>query len=80
MEIHVNSYIFLLQFTFIIGCAAALGAFVWLFLVTTAAKKSVYVAAILMGSGCSVMLVTSLAMTADLIGSHKASIDCDIAI
>jgi len=61
------------RFTFIIGCAAALGAFVWLFLVTTAAKKSVYAAAILMGSGCSVMLVTSLAMTADLIGSHKGS-------
>ena len=47
---------------------------------TTTAKKSVYAAAILMGSGCSVMLVTSLAMTADLIGSHKASIDCNIKL
>eukprot|EP00794_Sanderia_malayensis_P003502 gene3502-4002_t len=61
------------KFTFIIGCLCALTSFVWLFLVTRDARKSVYVAAILMGSGCSIMLITSLAMTADLIGSHKGS-------
>lgn len=31
---------------------------------------AVYVAAVLLGMGCATILVTSLAMTADLIGPH----------
>eukprot|EP00794_Sanderia_malayensis_P000140 gene140-752_t len=61
------------KFTFIIGCLCALVSFFWLFFVNKDARKSVYVAAMLMGSGCSIMLITSLAMTADLIGSHRGS-------
>ena len=61
------------QLTFVLGCLAAIGSFIWLFMVTKDSRKSVYVAALLMGGGCSIMLVTSLAMTADLIGSHKVS-------
>ena len=66
-------FIITLQLTFIVGCIAALGSFVWLFMVSKDAKASVYVAALLMGCGCSIMLVTSLAMTADLIGTNKVS-------
>ncbi|XP_065053899.1 major facilitator superfamily domain-containing protein 12-like [Rhopilema esculentum] len=61
------------RLTFIVGCIAALGSFVWLFMVSKDARASVYVAALLMGCGCSIMLVTSLAMTADLIGTNKGS-------
>lgn len=33
--------------------------------------EAVYVAAVLLGAGCATILVTSLAMTADLIGPHS---------
>lgn len=34
---------------------------------------AVYGAAVLLGAGCATILVTSLAMTADLIGPHTVS-------
>ena len=62
-----------LQLTFLVGCFLVIGSSVWYFMVNIESKKSVYLAAVLSGCGCSIMLVTSLAMTADLIGSHKVS-------
>ena len=35
---------------------------------------AVYVAAVLLGMGCATILVTSLAMTADLIGPHTVGL------
>lgn len=35
---------------------------------------AVYVAAVLLGTGCATILVTSLAMTADLIGPHTVGL------
>ena len=46
---------------------------VWLFVVTKEARHSVYGAVSLVGISISIMLVTALAKTAELIGKDKES-------
>lgn len=47
------------------------GSSFWLFSVAKEHKKAVYGAAWLAGSGSSIILVTSLAKTAELVGTDK---------
>lgn len=49
------------------------GSSIWLFIVDKKHTKSVYGAAWLAGSGNSVILVTSLANMAELIGTNKVA-------
>ena len=53
------------------GCVMVMGVSVWLLSIPRNAKQSVYGAACLAGSGTSIMLVTALTMTADLIGDNQ---------
>lgn len=61
------------KWTFCLACAAVLGACAWFYFQTVSGRVAVYAAAFIMGSGNSVMLVTVLSMTADMIGIDKAS-------
>jgi len=49
----------------------SVGACVWFYLQPLDMRNAVYAAIVLMGSGGSVMLVTSLSMIADLVGDDK---------
>ena len=62
-------YFLLFQVTYLIGIGFSLGASVAFYFLPEGSKL-VYGAAILSGIGGSTMLVTSLAMTADLIGEN----------
>ncbi|KAM4856726.1 major facilitator superfamily domain-containing protein 12 isoform X1 [Urocitellus parryii] len=55
--------------TYFTGLLVVLVFAAWVALVDTLGV-AVYVAAVLLGAGCATILVTSLAMTADLIGPH----------
>ncbi|XP_058435205.1 major facilitator superfamily domain-containing protein 12 isoform X3 [Marmota monax] len=55
--------------TYFAGLLVVLVFAAWVALVDTLGV-AVYVAAVLLGAGCATILVTSLAMTADLIGPH----------
>jgi len=59
------------QWTFCISCAVVLGACAWFYFQTVSGRDAVYAAAFIMGCGNSVMLVTVLSMTADMIGIDK---------
>lgn len=61
------------KWTFCIACFFVLGACAWFYVQTVSGRDGVYAAAFIMGSGNSVMLVTVLSMTADMIGIDKAS-------
>uniref|UniRef100_A0A8C5ZS37 MFSD12 n=1 Tax=Marmota marmota marmota TaxID=9994 RepID=A0A8C5ZS37_MARMA len=58
--------------TYFAGLLVVLVFAAWVALVDTLGM-AVYVAAVLLGAGCATILVTSLAMTADLIGPHTHS-------
>ena len=59
------------QWTFCIACIVVLGACAWFYVQTVSGRDGVYAAAFIMGCGNSVMLVTVLSMTADMIGIDK---------
>lgn len=59
------------QITFLIGTCSSLGACAWFFIQPVESRNAVYAATVLIGSGSSVMLVTSLSLIADLIGDDK---------
>jgi len=61
------------KLVFIMGAFMVMGVSVWLLSIPRNAKQSVYGAACLAGSGTSIMLVTALTMTADLIGDNQGS-------
>lgn len=61
------------KWTFCIACIVVLGACAWFYVQTVSGRDGVYAAAFIMGCGNSVMLVTVLSMTADMIGIDKAS-------
>nr|XP_023417757.1 major facilitator superfamily domain-containing protein 12 [Cavia porcellus] len=58
--------------TYFSGLLVILAFAAWVAL-TDRLGEAVYVAAVLLGAGCATILVTSLAMTADLIGPHSHS-------
>ena len=51
----------------------AIGASFWFFVQNVSGRQAVYATSILMGSGGSVMLVTSLSWIAQLIGHDKVN-------
>ncbi|XP_031557299.1 major facilitator superfamily domain-containing protein 12-like [Actinia tenebrosa] len=61
------------KISFLIGTCCSLGASAWFFIQTVESRNAVYAATVLIGSGSSMMLVTSLSMIADLIGDDKSS-------
>ncbi|XP_067023223.1 major facilitator superfamily domain-containing protein 12-like [Acropora muricata] len=61
------------KIAFSIGCLLALGACFWFYIQDVEGKTIVYVPAVMMGSGGSIMLVTSLSLLAELIGQDKKS-------
>ncbi|XP_057310021.1 major facilitator superfamily domain-containing protein 12-like [Hydractinia symbiolongicarpus] len=61
------------QLTYVLGALMIVGSSFWLFSVAKEHKKAVYGAAWLAGSGSSIILVTSLAKTAELVGTDKRS-------
>lgn len=56
--------------TYMVGIVLCLGAYAWLFWLTTDSQLQIFGPAILLGFGCSTILITSLGLTADLIGNH----------
>ena len=65
--------IFLSQITFSLGCMLALSACFWFYVQDIKGKNVIYVTAVIMGCGGSVMLVTSLSLIAELIGHDKVN-------
>eukprot|EP00111_Clytia_hemisphaerica_P004100 TCONS_00011719-protein len=61
------------QLTYVIGASLMVAGSVWLFVVTKEARQSVYGAVSVVGISISIMLVTALAKTAELIGKNKES-------
>ena len=61
------------QITFCLGAMMAISASFWFFVQTVDGRKAVYATAMLMGSGGSVMLVTSQSLIAQLIGQDKVN-------
>lgn len=59
--------------TYFVGLLVILAFAAWVALVDELGM-AVYVAAVLLGGGCATILVTSLAMTADLIGPHTVGL------
>ncbi|XP_058393550.1 major facilitator superfamily domain-containing protein 12 isoform X2 [Diceros bicornis minor] len=60
------------KMTYFVGLLVILAFAAWVALVDELGV-AVYVAAVLLGAGCATILVTSLSMTADLIGPHTHS-------
>ncbi|XP_019064626.1 major facilitator superfamily domain-containing protein 12 [Fukomys damarensis] len=60
------------NFTYFVGLLLILAFAAWVALVD-GLGVAVYAAAVLLGAGCATILVTSLSMTADLIGPHSQS-------
>lgn len=65
--------IFPSQITFSLGCMLALSACFWFYVQDIKGKNVIYVTAVIMGCGGSVMLVTSLSLIAELIGHDKVN-------
>lgn len=59
--------------TYFVGLLVILAFAAWVALAEELGM-AVYVAAVLLGMGCATILVTSLAMTADLIGPHTVGL------
>lgn len=59
--------------TYFIGQLCGAGACVWIYFLNESSNKYCYGAAALLGIGGSTMLITSLAMTSDLIGENTES-------
>ena len=66
--------IFILQITFSLGCMVAMSACFWFYVQDIEGKNVVYVTAVIMGIGGSVMLVTSLSLIAEMIGHDKVTL------
>ena len=62
-----------LQMTYFSGLLVILAFAAWVAL-AEGLGVAVYAAAVLLGAGCATILVTSLAMTADLIGPHTVGL------
>lgn len=59
--------------TYFVGLLVILAFAAWVALAEELGV-AVYAAAVLLGTGCATILVTSLAMTADLIGPHTVGL------
>ena len=61
------------QITFCLGAMMAISSSFWFFVQNVDGRKAVYATSMLMGSGGSVMLVTSQSWIAQLIGHDKVN-------
>ncbi|ESP00677.1 hypothetical protein LOTGIDRAFT_177990 [Lottia gigantea] len=61
------------KLTYLVGGVIGIGSCVWFYFISENQANLVYGAAVLLGIGGSTMLITSLAMTADLIGENTES-------
>lgn len=59
-----------MQLTYMLGAFTCIVAYVWIFLLNSDNQLQIFGPAILLGFGCSTILITSLGLTADLIGRH----------
>ncbi|CAC5364905.1 Major facilitator superfamily domain-containing protein 12 [Mytilus coruscus] len=59
--------------TYFVGIVFAVSACIWMYFLGQSTSKQTYGAAVLLGIGGSTMLVTSLSMTADMIGENTES-------
>jgi len=71
----VKVVLIVLQMTLVIGIVFTLSGCVWLFFISKTPLQ-VIGPSILIGAGGSVLIVTSLAMTTDIIGVHKVRMIC----
>ena len=69
----IHNFIDYRQITFCLGAMMAISASFWFFVQTVDGRTAVYATAMLMGSGGSVMLVTSQSLIAQLIGQDKVN-------
>lgn len=79
-EIVMLIIIFPSQITFSLGCMLALSACFWFYVQDIKGKNVIYVTAVIMGCGGSIMLVTSLSLIAELIGHDKVNGNAQNAI
>ena len=74
-SVHIGNLAFMSvissQITFCLGAIMAVSASFWFNVQPLDGRNAVYATAVLMGSGGSVMLITSLSMIAQLIGQDK---------
>ena len=69
----MTEFLLLFQFTYFIGTVFVIGGCLWFYFMPKN-NLMIYGAAVCSGIGGSTMLVTSLAMTADLIGENTVSL------
>ena len=62
------------KLTYFLGATLVLASCVWMRLIDAHSSLEVFGVSILLGAGCSTILVTSLSVTADLIGNHVVSV------
>ena len=62
-----------LQATYFLGGMLVTGACTWNWFVRKDPYWEIFASSVLLGAGCSTILVTSLSMTADLIGDQTVS-------
>ena len=72
-KIQIKSIFVILKATYIVGLVFGLSSCVWFYFLKQETSNETYGAAVLLGIGGSTMLVTSLAMTSDLIGENTVS-------
>lgn len=58
------------QFSYLIGSLTSIGACTWVFLSPSATSAQLYGIAVLFGAGSSITMISSLCITADMIGPH----------
>ena len=66
--------LFLFQVLFCAGAVIVIGCATWFYFTPQSQRNMIYAPTIIMGAGNSMMLVTSLAMVADIIGDDKVGL------
>lgn len=66
--------LFLFQVLFCAGTVIVVGCATWFYFTPQSKRDMIYAPTIIMGAGNSMMLVTSLAMVADIIGDDKVGL------
>ena len=66
-----GAFVFLFQVLFCTGTVIVIGCATWFYFTPQSQRDMIYAPTIIMGAGNSMMLVTSLAMVAEIIGDDK---------
>jgi len=70
----VNGCPRIFQVLFCAGAVIVIGCATWFYFTPQSQRNMIYAPTIIMGAGNSMMLVTSLAMVADIIGDDKVGL------